>query len=68
VTLHPRGRGALLLCTDGLWNYLPDAADLAAVALPELAEGGPMAAAEALTTLALDEGGRDNITVVVIPV
>jgi PPM family protein phosphatase len=68
ATLHPAGRGALLLCTDGLWNYLPGAADLAAVALPELSDGGPIAAAEALTTLALDAGGRDNITVVVIPV
>jgi serine/threonine protein phosphatase PrpC len=67
ATLHPTGDGALLLCSDGLWNYLPAAADLAAVALPELADGGPIAAAEALTALALDAGGRDNITVVVIP-
>jgi PPM family protein phosphatase len=67
VTLHPTGPGALLLCTDGLWNYLPGAAELAAVALRELADGGAIAAAEALTTLALDAGGRDNITVVVIP-
>lgn len=67
VTLHPTGPGALLLCSDGLWNYLPNAADLAAVALPELADGGAIAAAEALTALALDAGGRDNITVVVIP-
>jgi serine/threonine protein phosphatase PrpC len=67
TTLHATGRGALLLCSDGLWNYLPDAADLAAVVLPELADGGAIAAAEALTTLALDAGGRDNITVVVIP-
>lgn len=67
ATLRPAGDGALLLCTDGLWNYLPDATDLAAMALPELADGGPIAAAEALTTLALDAGGRDNITVAVIP-
>src|SRR5207248_1912510 len=25
ATLHPAGEGALLLCSDGLWNYLPDA-------------------------------------------
>jgi len=66
ATLRPRSDGALLLCSDGLWNYLPDAADLAAVALPELADGGPIMAAEALTALALDAGGRDNVTVVVI--
>jgi serine/threonine protein phosphatase PrpC len=53
ATLRPAGPGALVLRTDGLWNYLPDAADPAAVALPELA---------------LDAGGRDNVTVVVIPV
>jgi serine/threonine protein phosphatase PrpC len=67
ATLRPAGKGALLLCSDGLWNYLPDAAGLAAVALPEVADGGPIAAAEALTALALDAGGRDNITVVIIP-
>jgi PPM family protein phosphatase len=66
--LWPAGPEAQVLCTDGLWNYLPDAADLAAVALPELADGGAIAAADALTALALDAGGRDNVTVVVIPV
>jgi PPM family protein phosphatase len=68
VTLRPAGPGALLLCTDGLWNYLADPAGLAAVALPALADGGPIAAAEALTALALDAGGHDDITVVVIAV
>jgi serine/threonine protein phosphatase PrpC len=68
ATIRPAGPGALVLCTDGLWNYLPDAADLAAVAIPELADGGTIAAADALTALALDAGGRDNVTVVVIPV
>ncbi len=28
------GPGILLTCSDGLWNYLPDAADLARLALP----------------------------------
>jgi PPM family protein phosphatase len=64
VTVAPTGPGALLLCTDGLWNYRPDAADLAALALPPLAHG-PFAAAAALTTVALEAGGRDNVTVVV---
>jgi serine/threonine protein phosphatase PrpC len=67
VTLRPAGSGALLLCTDGLWNDLPDPADLAAVALPE-ARTSPLAAAAALTAVALQAGGRDNITVVIIPV
>jgi PPM family protein phosphatase len=68
VTVRPAGPGLLLLCTDGLWNYLPDAGDLAAVALPAFAVGGPLAAARALTTVALEAGGRDNITVVAVPV
>jgi serine/threonine protein phosphatase PrpC len=67
VTLRPSAAGAVLLCSDGLWNYRPDAADLAALALPALA-CGPLAAATALTALALEAGGRDNITVVVIPI
>ncbi|WP_158228003.1 PP2C family serine/threonine-protein phosphatase [Pseudonocardia sp. MH-G8] len=67
MTLRPAGPGLLLLCTDGLWNYLPEPADLADVALPAIADGGPLAAADTLTALALDAGGRDNITVVVIP-
>lgn len=65
---HAAGPGVLLICSDGLWNYLPDAADLAAVTLPAVEKDGPLAAAAALTALALDAGGRDNITVVVIPV
>ncbi len=67
VTLRPAGPGALLLCSDGLWNYLEDAAGLAAVALPD-AITDPLAAAAALTTVALEAGGRDNITVVLVPV
>lgn len=68
VTMRPAGPGLLLLCTDGLWNYLPDAAELAAVALPALGRGGPLAVARALTAVALDAGGRDNVTVVAVPV
>ncbi|MHA6618066.1 PP2C family protein-serine/threonine phosphatase [Pseudonocardia sp. DLS-67] len=68
VTLRPAGPGLLLLCSDGLWNYLPGAAELAEAALPALARGGPAAVARVLTAIALDAGGRDNITVVAVPV
>jgi PPM family protein phosphatase len=69
VTLRPAGSGVLLLCSDGLWNYLPGAGELAAVALPAISQGrGPLGAATALTAAALAGGGRDNITVVVIPI
>jgi serine/threonine protein phosphatase PrpC len=53
-----------LLCSDGLWNYLPDAADIARFC----SDADPTAAARALTEFALDAGGQDNITVAVIPI
>jgi serine/threonine protein phosphatase PrpC len=72
VALRPRGPGALLLCSDGLWNHVPDAAELTAIAVSAARTGppetAPMAAATALTTAALEAGGRDNITIVIIPV
>lgn len=67
VTLRPRGNGFLLLCSDGLWNYCPDARDLAEITAAASVDG-PLGAAATLTTVALDAGGRDNITVVIIPV
>lgn len=64
--LRPDGPGVLLLCSDGLWNYLPDATDLASATFA--AGAGPHEMAAELTRYALDCGGRDNITVVAIPV
>jgi serine/threonine protein phosphatase PrpC len=68
VALTPAGPGALLLCTDGLWKYLPDADVLAGLALPALWSGGPHAAAATLTAAALTAGGADNVSVAVLPV
>ena len=63
-TITPAGRGWLLLCSDGLWNYLPDAADIA-----QFCTGlDTAAAARALVQYALDAGGQDNITVAVVPI
>jgi serine/threonine protein phosphatase PrpC len=62
----PPGPGVLLLCSDGLWNYEPDAAELARLALPA-ALTDPLAAAVTLTKFALDAGGSDNVTVVLAP-
>lgn len=66
-SFRPAGPGVVLVCSDGLWNYLPGAGPLAAEALP-LAVTDPVGAARSLTRFALDAGGRDNITVVVMPV
>jgi serine/threonine protein phosphatase PrpC len=63
---EPPGPGVVLLCSDGLWNYRPAAPDLAALALPA-ALTDPPAAAAALVQFALDAGGADNITTVVMP-
>jgi serine/threonine protein phosphatase PrpC len=63
---EPPGPGALLLCSDGLWNYQPEAAKLAEMALPG-ALSDPLGAARALVTFALEAGGGDNVTVVLAP-
>jgi serine/threonine protein phosphatase PrpC len=64
-TVTPDEAGVVLVCSDGLWNYLPEAAELARAAPDAASE--PLVAARSLTNLALEAGGRDNITVVVIP-
>lgn len=61
----PEGPGVVLVCSDGLWNYYPDPVALAD-AVPDAA-ADPLEAARTLVKLALQAGGRDNITVLVIP-
>lgn len=56
----PRQASRLLLCSDGLTNYVPRS-DIGDV----LAQGSPAEAVECLIALALAAGGRDNVTVVV---
>lgn len=57
----PRHTCRILLCSDGLTNYVPrtDIGDV-------LAHGSPAEAVEALIALALAAGGGDNVTVVVV--
>ena len=62
----PPGPGVLLLCSDGLWNYAPDAGELAALAMPG-ALADPLGTARALVRFAIDAGGMDNITVALVP-
>ncbi len=66
ATFTPPGPGVLMLCSDGLWNYRPGAAELAGLALPR-ALTDPLGAAAALVSFAIEAGGMDNITVVLAP-
>ncbi len=62
----PPGPGALLLCSDGLWNYDPEGGELASLAMPAALDN-PRAAAMALLLFALESGGMDNITIALVP-
>lgn len=61
--------GILLLCTDGVWNYYPDAEQLTALlsSLPPDVQS-PDAMARLLVAHALLQGGRDNATVAIVQV
>jgi serine/threonine protein phosphatase PrpC len=60
----PDAPGHLLLCSDGLWNYLPDHTVLADTVRAHLAAADDLTgAARSLTAFANDCGGSDNITV-----
>ncbi|MGH3939789.1 MAG: PP2C family protein-serine/threonine phosphatase [Pseudonocardiaceae bacterium] len=65
ATLETTGSGTVLLCTDGLWSYLWNSQQLAAVVQEA---SSPLYAADMLTGSALDAGGRDNVTAVVVAV
>jgi serine/threonine protein phosphatase PrpC len=65
-TLRPTTSGVLVLCTDGLWNYRTTPEAIGA-ALPADAATDPLGAARELVEAALASGGRDNVTVAVLP-
>lgn len=62
-TLVPPGPGRVIVCSDGLYRYVPQP-DQFADATPA---GTPIDVASALVRLALQAGGQDNVTVVVLP-
>jgi serine/threonine protein phosphatase PrpC len=64
VVAHAADRaGVVLICSDGLWNHIPLPADLA-----DLVTDDPEGTAAAMLAAALDDGGTDNTTLVVIDV
>lgn len=60
------GSGWVLVCSDGLWNYASGADELQALVtrLSATVGGDPLALAEAMVRWACDQGGKDNISVV----
>jgi serine/threonine protein phosphatase PrpC len=65
TSFRPSGPGLLLLCTDGLWNYAPEPDELARLA-KSTSPADLHAAASHLLAFALQAGGQDNITVVLL--
>lgn len=65
TSVELEGPGWVLLCSDGLWNYCSEAADLSALVQQHaaIASGEPLAIADALVQFANEQGGQDNITV-----
>ncbi|MFC5063322.1 PP2C family protein-serine/threonine phosphatase [Actinomycetospora atypica] len=64
VVAHAADRaGVVLICSDGLWNHIPLPADLA-----DLVSDDPASTADAMLAAAMDDGGTDNTTLVVIDV
>ena len=55
----------LVVCSDGLWNYFEEPEALIRL-VPE--RSTPLEVARCLTEAALAAGGRDNITVAVVPI
>jgi serine/threonine protein phosphatase PrpC len=68
AVLRVQARGRLILCTDGLWNYMPTTGDLAELIDGLPPEATPAAVARSLTDTAVARGGRDNITVAVVEI
>jgi len=58
------GSGYLLLCSDGLWNYAPEASQLANI-IQQTSNADAIAISRSLVEFARNCGGHDNITVTV---
>jgi PPM family protein phosphatase len=63
---QPEGPGRVIVCSDGLYRYAAEAAELAAVT-PAASAYAPIATVRTLVQFALDSGGGDNVTVLVMP-
>ncbi|MET9449225.1 PP2C family serine/threonine-protein phosphatase [Streptomyces cinerochromogenes] len=66
AAFKPDRPGAVVVCTDGLWNYAETAEEMSEV-IPADAAARPLHGARVLVGHALDGGGHDNVTVAVLP-
>jgi serine/threonine protein phosphatase PrpC len=62
---HPHGKGLLVLCSDGLWNYT-DSPDALARLVSQSGDKRPAGVARHLVQAAIAAGGADNVTVAVV--
>lgn len=63
LSFSPASAGWLLACSDGLWNYASDPAEIANLVRHATTATTAEAAAQRLVDWALGQGGRDNVTV-----
>jgi serine/threonine protein phosphatase PrpC len=68
TALRPDRAGRLLLCSDGLWNYVATERALKELIATVPPGASPAGLARALTDAAVARGGRDNITVAVLEI
>lgn len=59
------GSGYLLLCTDGLWNYAPEPAQIAEI-VKIMSDADAISVSRGLVEFARSRGGHDNITVALL--
>ena len=63
-SIDATGPGWLVVCSDGLWNYVSEASSLQnLIADLSTADADPLAMSSALVGWANDQGGKDNISV-----
>jgi serine/threonine protein phosphatase PrpC len=60
--------GVVVICSDGLWRYLPAVSDLVAALSDIGTRASAHRTAQGLVGLALAGGGIDNVTVAVVAV
>lgn len=66
VATRVQAPGRLILCSDGVWNYTASPGSLAVLLDTLPSEASPAAVARTLAEVALERGGHDNITAVVV--